>query len=252
MSIFGDLAELSLPDVLTMVAKRTGQLELTQLPHSPSITLNLSNEYLKGCTIDNQLINDPLVVRDKLVQLISSTQGHFEFQRCNIRDLQGHLSLNVSQLITTLITQAQEVSSYQRYFAHPQTKFLYLVNNDVWLDEEIYLFLEQARKFLLLGIDAQTLARELNMSLEQVQLYFYKLRILGQITPIRAFTQVASTSQVIPFIAVKPRPLSEPQSMIVTQPKVASTPTATKSASWGMALASKLLNVLWRPASKSA
>jgi Domain of unknown function (DUF4388) len=242
MSIFGDLAELSLPEILNMVAKRTGQLELTQLPDNQVIILNLSNEYLKGCVINGQLVNDPLVVRDKLARVISETRGQFEFHKCGVSNLQGHLSLGIPQLLIAIAAQVDEISAYQHHFAHPQTRFQCLANIDIWLDEEIYLFLEKARKFLLQGIDAQTLAQELNLSVEQVQLHFYKLRTLGQITPIRAFEKVPPIRQIAPATAVP--------STDTIQVKTATSPA--KSVGWGMGLASKLLTALLRPIHKPA
>jgi hypothetical protein len=243
MSIFGDLAELSLPEILSMIAKRTGQLELTQLPGNQTIILHLSDDHLKGCIINRQLINDPLIVRDKLARVINETQGQFEFHKCAITNLQGELSLGIPQLLIAIAAQVDEISAYKHLFAHPQTRFQCLANVDIWLDEEIYLFLEKARNFLSRGIDAQTLAQKLNLSVEQVQLHLYKLRTLGQIAPVRAYEQPPSMPPIIPTATSG----TVMRALTTTQPKPGVVAASTKTAGWGMGLVSKLLTAILRP-----
>ena len=46
---------------------------------------------------------------------------------------------------------------------------------------------EKARPYLRRGASAEELARELGVSLEQVQLLLYKLRLAGLVAPAHAF-----------------------------------------------------------------
>ena len=190
MAIFGDLSDLPFPEIFNMIGRRTGRLLIFGVPGLPPYQLELADGGLKGLAVGPEKIGDPLRVRDKLTALMEAGRGTFEFQRCSREELEGELSLSLPYLLMAIASAVDEISAYRDRFAHPKTRFKILGSEEVWLDEDLYLFLERATPLLLLGCDAETLAATLNVSLEQVQLNLYKLRSVGRVAPARAFEEL--------------------------------------------------------------
>lgn len=189
MAIFGDLADLPFPEIFNMVGRRTGRLQIFGVPYLPNIDLDLEDGKLRGVRMGEEPIDDPLQVRDRLAPLMEAPRGIFEFQRCGPEALQGSLQMPITSLLMAIASAVDEISAYRERFAHPETRFKILASEEVWLDEDLWMFLERATPMLMQGSDASELARALHVSVEQVQLHLYKLRSVGRVAPVRAFEE---------------------------------------------------------------
>jgi hypothetical protein len=197
MAIFGDLSEFPFPEVLNMLGRRTGKLELFELPSSEPVEIHLREGTLCGLVVGDDLLDDVLHVRDKLRSLMQTTTGAFEFHAVAQEELDGQLDMPLQQLLMSLASAIDEISHYKNRFTHPKTRFKWISASDIWISDELYFFCERARPYLKMGTDAETLTRDLNLSLDQVQLCLYKLRSVGAVAPVRAFVEsVTSASQI--------------------------------------------------------
>lgn len=195
MAIFGDLLELQLPELLNLVGRRTGKLELLEVGKFKRVELHISTQCLKGIVIGDELLDDALLVRDKLASVMNETSGTFEFHKVPEIALRGSLSISIPQLLLSIASTIDEIDAYRKSFSHPNTIYKCLTPCEVWLDEDLYLFFEKAQPYLNSGVDAQVLANKLDLSLDQIQLYLYKLRSVGKVSPIRAFeVEITKTS----------------------------------------------------------
>ncbi|HYU35726.1 MAG TPA: DUF4388 domain-containing protein [Thermoanaerobaculia bacterium] len=186
MAIFGDFADLPFPETFSMVGRRTGRLLISDVPDQGSFELHLVDGSLRGLRIDHEDIDDPLRARDRLAALMEAPCGLFQFHRCAPERLHGALDLPLISLLMSLASAVDEISAYRERFLHPQARFRRLAGEAVRLADDLDQFAQKATPYLLQGTDAEELARALDISLDQVRLYLYKLRSLGWIAPIGA------------------------------------------------------------------
>lgn len=189
MAVFGSLDELPIPEVLTMLGKRSGKLKVWGLPSQRSYDLHIYESRLKGFYVDEQMVSDVIFVRDSMIELINADEGSFEFERHPPDSLAKGLDVPIEQLLLSTATAIDELQAYRQRFADKRTRFRSSGPSDVWLDENLYEFWHHSASLLEQGASAEEIAMQLAMNIEQVQLNLYKLRSLGKISPVRAFSQ---------------------------------------------------------------
>lgn len=206
MAIFGDLSDLPFPEVLSMLGRRTGRLEIVLPDLSEKIEVHLEQGVLRGVRANGRWLDDPLWVRDRLTALMDAECGCFDFHREEAESLHRSVELSIPQLLLSIAAAVDEISHYRRRFAHPETRFVVLGREEVWLDQDLYDFLTRAEPRLLAGVNASELAGELGLSIEQVQLNLYKLRSVGRVAPLRSFAALTGDETI-----AQPAPRAEPQ-----------------------------------------
>ncbi len=189
MAIFGALNELPLPEILTMLGRRSGKLKLWNLESGHRYELHMHEAKLKALFVDQQSIDDIMFVRESMIELIDAEQGSFEFEREPPDSLTQHLDIPVEQLLLSTATAIDELKAYRQRFADKRTRFRSVGPVDVWLDDNLYMFWQYSSHLLEQGCSAEEVAEHLDMHLEQVQLNLYKLRSLGKIAPVRAYQE---------------------------------------------------------------
>lgn len=190
MAIFGDLADLPIPDIFNVFDHRNGRLLIFGVPDHARFELDLVDGSLRGLRVDGQDIEDPLHVRDRLTLLMKAPRGVlFEFQRSGPEQLRDGLDLPLAWLAMSLASAADEIGAYRERFPHPRARFRQMASSEIPLDAHLGHFAERARPFLRRGTDAEELAREIGVSVEQVQLFLYKLRAAGMVAPIRGLEE---------------------------------------------------------------
>lgn len=202
MAIFGALAELPLPEVLTMLGRRTGKLKMWGLAKG-RLEMHLSEAHLKAMVLNGQPLVEIFDVRETITELMNNEEGEFEFERLAPEQLMRLLDIPLERLLITTMGEADEVETYRSRFAHPNTRFRSVNAIDIWIYDDLYEFWQHSADLLSAGASAEDLAATLGMPLEQVQLKLYKLRSLGKVSPVRAFYSrrarqqpVAPSSQV--------------------------------------------------------
>ena len=81
MAIFGTLDEMPLPEILTMLGRRTGKLHLSGLPQGQIYELYLDKANLKALHVDRKFLATDMLVREAMVKLSNYEKGTFKFQR---------------------------------------------------------------------------------------------------------------------------------------------------------------------------
>ncbi len=186
MAIVGDLMDLPIPEVLNMLGRRTGKLELRDIPNLELLTLYLDEGFLRGFFAGEQEVQDGLAVRDRLLTVMESPLGTFAFRPTLPHQLHGGLNTPITRLLGILASAVDESGAYRDYFIGPETHFKMMAAPNLWLDTSLFVFLEGAKAFLERGISARDLSRSLHLELAQVQNYLFKLRSVGKIAPVSA------------------------------------------------------------------
>ncbi len=185
VAIFGNLTDFPFIELISTLGRRCGQLEVWDLPSRDRLQLYLNGAVLHGLVVNGQQVTNVLKVRDHMVELMSAQTGNFEFSKLPAESLQGRLNLPMSALMLRATSAANEMNVYRDRFPAPQTRFKLINAAGTWDDAELYEFVKRARPALERGVSPLELSERLGLQLEQVQLYFYKLRTLGRIGSAR-------------------------------------------------------------------
>ena len=187
MPVTGDIAELPLPDLLEMMRHRSGKLQLLQTQHISEMQLHFTPGYLCGFMVDKHIIRSEGQVVDKLVTVTANPVGRFVFTPAHASSLMGSVRLGVDRLALTIVSQVDEISVNRQQLSPPHRIFrLQRSENAVDFEEPgLAEFFHSSINLLKCGISAEKLASIERIGTAQVQLYLYKLSILGLVGPAR-------------------------------------------------------------------
>ncbi len=183
MALFGNLRDLPLPELLSLLARREGYLDLI-LPQS-RLSLGLAGGRLQEVLEGGRRL-DPLEARARMVELMNAREGAFEFHPGPVP---RGLDWPVERLLMATITLVDELSAYHEALPDPRTRFRLKPGMDPLLDEPLFSFWQRAKPLLERGINAQILAQSLHLPLDQVRYYLHKLRLLGLVEVVRALEE---------------------------------------------------------------
>lgn len=187
MPVTGDIAELPLPELLNMMRHRSGKLSLLQTQQISEMQLHFTPGYLCGFMVDKHILRSESQVVDKLVSVTATPVGRFVFTPAHASSLMGSVRIQVDRLALIIVGQVDEISVNKQDLPAPHRIFRLQKTEAATHFEEQGLaeFFHGAVNLLKCGISAEKLASIEQISTEQVQLYLYKLMILGLVAPTR-------------------------------------------------------------------
>ncbi len=187
MPVTGDIADLPLPDLLDMMRHRSGKLSLLQTQQISEMQLHFTKGFLCGFMADKHIIKSESQVVDKLVSVTANPIGHFVFNPAHASSLMSSVRIQVDRLALIIVSQVDEISVNKQDLPAPHRIFrLQPLETAVQFEEQnLAEFYQSSVNLLKCGISAEKLASIERISTEQVQLYLYKLSILGLVAPAR-------------------------------------------------------------------
>jgi hypothetical protein len=185
--VTGDIADLPLPELLNMMRYRSGKLSLLQTQQTSEMTLHFTPGYLCGFMVDKHIIKSETQVVDKLVAVTAAPMGRFVFTPAHASSLLGSVRLGVDRLALIIVSQVDEISVNKAQLSPPHRIFrLQAAEGKVEFEEQnLAEFFQSTKELLRCGISAEKLASIEQISTEQIQLYLYKLSLLGLVAPGR-------------------------------------------------------------------
>lgn len=184
MAIFGDLSDMSTPEVLTILGRRTGKL-LIDLPGPTRYELHLCEATLWSLQVDGTAHMELPVVFYHLAILNRAREGRFEFVGTTLSALEHQLDLPRQELLAR--DDGGDEALEKSAIPDKQTRFRLRPGASQAVPENLQVFLQQSQALLARGSSAEEVAQGLGMSAMRVQIYFQRLRVLGRITPVRAY-----------------------------------------------------------------
>jgi len=200
MAIFGNFSDMPLPEVLSVVGRGSGQFVIVNHPSGSPIELHIHNGIMMAMQVAGRMLDDVLAVRGHILTLIKVPEGEFEFRKAPLEELQQQIQVPLDQLFLSCLSSLDEIEAYQEHFPNAYTFFELADRKEtVWLDGELEEFVERNRKGLSIGISSHLISQQTQMNLDQVRLYFFKLRSAGVLRPVRKAASVRNqaNSQVI-------------------------------------------------------
>lgn len=188
MAIFGDFQDMPLVDLLSMLGRRSGLLDVWDVGGK-------RNRYILALDRGNLLwvkdeggYLDPLKARSTLLELASAGRGAFEFTPVEPPKGSPLLNWPIERVLLSVTTIHDELASYNSLLPDPKTRFQ-VAALEVWLEEPLYSFWERAKPLLQAGASAEDLASRLRLPLDEVRYYLHKLRLAGKVAPVRAYEE---------------------------------------------------------------
>ena len=137
--------------------------------------------------MDKQIIRSESQVVDKLVTVTANPVGRFVYTPAHASSLMGSVRIQVDRLALIIVSQVDEISVNRQQLSPPHRIFRLQRSESGTAFEEPQLaeFFHSSVNLLKCGISAEKLASIERISTEQVQLYLYKLSILGLVGPAR-------------------------------------------------------------------
>jgi hypothetical protein len=188
LAIFGDFQNMPLVDLLSMLGRRSGLLDVWDVEGK-------RNRYILALDRGNLLwmkdergYLDPLKARSTLLELASAGRGAFEFTPVEPPKGSPLLNWPIERVLLSVTTIHDELASYNSLLPNPKTRFQ-VAALEVWLEEPLYSFWERAKPLLQAGASAEDLASQLQLPLDEVRYYLHKLRLAGKVAPVRAYEE---------------------------------------------------------------
>jgi hypothetical protein len=188
LAIFGDFQDMPLVDLLSMLGRRSGLLDVWDVGGK-------RNRYILALDRGNLLwvkdeggYLDPLKARSTLLELASAGRGAFEFTPVEPPKGSPLLNWPIERVLLSVTTIHDELASYNSLLPDPRTRFQ-VAALEVWLEEPLYSFWERAKPLLQAGASAEDLASRLRLPLDEARYYLHKLRLAGKVAPVRAYEE---------------------------------------------------------------
>ncbi len=200
MPVTGEIAELPLPELLTMMRHRAGKLTLLQTGQVSEMVLHFTPGFLCGFQAENRTLKSEAQVVDKLIAVTASPVGRFIFEpRKHASSLLGSVRMGVDRLALILVSKVDEISVNKEHL--PPAHRIFRLQHEGPLPEfedfDLAEFFRSAEALLRCGISAEKLAGIEQIAVEQVQLYFYKLRLLDLLITARRDDQWARLDRAL-------------------------------------------------------
>ncbi|WP_117236581.1 DUF4388 domain-containing protein [Thermus sediminis] len=194
MAIFGNLRDMPFPDLVAMLGRRSGVLEVFGLPGKrQGYAVALDGGKVVWVREGNRLL-EPLEARSALQELLRLQEGAFEFTPGIPPAGEAALGWPLERLLLTMTTVVDEIQSHQSFLPDPKTRFQ-AAALEVWLEEPLWSFWERAKPLLQGGASAEDLAARLRLPLDEVRYYLYKLRLAGKVVPVRAYEETRKNEE---------------------------------------------------------
>ncbi len=186
MAIFGDLSDMSTPEVLTILGQRTGKL-LFELPGESHYELHLCEATLRSLQVNGTSQSELPVVFYHLAVLNRAREGRFEFVQTPVGALEYQLNLPRQELLAR--DDGGDEALERTSIPDKQTRFRLQPNPNQSAPENLQLFIQQSQDLLVRGSSAEEVAQALGISAMRAQIYFQRLRVLGLLAPVRAYLE---------------------------------------------------------------
>lgn len=222
MAIFGDLADMPIPEVLRMLGPRTGKLYLRPTPVK-QYELHLHEGAIFCFKVAGFSVRDAAQLRRDVADLFRLRRGEFEFKPVPLGGLEREVDLSRQDLLGLTASLDLDAdgpdadSSDVKAEAHTpdqETRFRLKPGAPAHLElpDNLRTFLWRAHELLSAGCNASELTAALNLHPSLVKLYLIRLRTLGQITPVRAYAADYGGHSAAPAAAPAPAlpPVAEP------------------------------------------
>lgn len=198
MGIFGNLAEMQLQDLVPILRRRSGTLEIWGIDERDTRVRGviLDRTDVLCVRVDGQTLDAPQA-KQVLAELSSARKGYFEFtDGMPERNWSHILNWPLDNMIASLTNSTREDVIDEASLPEAETRFeIKTTQLDNALDDSLFAFWARARAKLTDGASARDLAQGLGLPLDQVRRNFYKLRVSGNIQPVRLHTQLAADSE---------------------------------------------------------
>lgn len=192
MAIFGDLADFSFREIISVIGKRNGMLIIDDR-RGKRLRLQITREHLTRLTLEQPIRQGELI--QKLLQTACDNAGTFYF-KAGPADAAETPPVHGSLALSSLLEPAHATAPPATVLPHADTRFILIPSRVVTLDRGLKVFLDHAQGLLEKGCSANQLAQALHMNVEHVRGYLHRLREVKKVWPVRAHQEHGDSPQL--------------------------------------------------------
>lgn len=198
MPLSGNLKELPFPEVLRLLRDQTGTLRIVDKMSGDRFSFDFSQGKLVSASDADRPIPDALALHSVIQRLAENEWAAFVFEENHTGLLSGPLSIPVDQILLSSLAAVRSPERYAAFLPHPEARFCAVEETTPWLAGDLLAFWVSAERLLRSGASANEIVAALGISLPQILLDLYKLRLAGVVMPLPARPAVFSPAAPAP------------------------------------------------------
>lgn len=141
MALFGNLNEIPFSEMVGVLSRRTGRLEIDYKEDSfeggSQISMMIHQGSLKNLFLNNVMVDGVMEVREVFRKLIITTTGSFEFTKVPETLVEGPFDISLKHAVATLTDHDQTKDQLEEKLPDSRTRFTTVKDASIWLDEEL-------------------------------------------------------------------------------------------------------------------
>ncbi len=186
MAVAGEISEMPLPELLSVLAGKTGILRMERIPHMTRVDVHIDTGNITGCLVDDRSLRKEAQLYDKLVAVTASPCGSFRFFGVEAQELAHRFQISLGRAAIEVASRVDEINSNRDTFPPPAQVFRWTgkKSGGGTEDDGLQEFILDASDILRFGSNAERLAAIVQLSVAQVQFYLRKLLDLDCIAPL--------------------------------------------------------------------
>ncbi len=181
MSIQGSNQELPLPDLLTTLRSHHGRLVFSDLGPVSNVEIYLIPSFISGFYCSGVGITDEACILEKLIAITASQRGRFHFEVLPEGIINHQVRLSIDGANLAVATMADEIAWRQSEFIHAAKMVILDQPGRQFDDAMVASFFGRAYEHFEIGVDGQSLAMKMQISLIQAQFYILKFVEAGAV-----------------------------------------------------------------------
>lgn len=186
MAIFGSLDDMSLLELTPVLQKKRGRLDIQGVPGLKPVTMWLDKGLIQ-CVSHGMRPLTPLEARLAVLTTVGSSRGTFEFAPGSAAPpCSQPLGWNLIEVMHALPSSEPDTLVKLENLPGPETVFRLVPGANSEAGNGFY---RQAAPYLQVGASSQSLAKQLNLPVDQVRYELAQMRALAMILPVQAYRE---------------------------------------------------------------
>lgn len=187
MSIKGNLNDISFAELLRIISKYNGRLGVWNFHEKKQYECFLQNESLVYFNANGRNISENEAINSFIPELNSDKQSYYAFQKDAILDTKPQINLSLNKILSATVFSNQNPAELEQHLPNVLTKFEIVPEFNGNLSPELESLWHLSIHHFHEGCSPSQLADILGMNVKEVQIIFYKLRMIKAIKPVRLF-----------------------------------------------------------------
>lgn len=196
MSTKGYLADIEFIELLRIISKHDGKLGIWHFESRRQFDFFFKERNLIYLLSNGNQIKGLEEIQKIVESLVPDRQSYYAFQK-ELPPIPGLASIiSVKELLSSVLQSKSPVEYNDEVLPNAHTRFESVNKAFTPLKGELGTFWEDCFHLLVRGSSIEQIAAKLNIDIDEARRNFHKLRVVGMVKPVRAFSASTISSQM--------------------------------------------------------